>query len=110
MKCKSPLGGFAVGVLLFGSSFAVLAATHTLTIHTNGAGIVNRNPTNSVYPQGAVVTLTAVASNQWMFSFWSGDASGSANPLNVTMDAAKVITANFERLHVLTVSVSGQGR
>jgi hypothetical protein len=111
MKCKSPLGGFALGVLLLGSSFMTLAATHTLTIHTNGAGIVNRNPTNSVYPQGSVVTLTAVASNQWMFTSWSGDATGSQNPINVTMDANKVVTANFAPLpqYTLTVSTSGQG-
>ena len=104
-------GWLISSVLLLCGCYAGAAATHTLTIHTNGAGIVNRNPTNSVYPQGAVVTLTAIASNGWMFVSWSGGATGSANPLNVTMDTDKVITANFSLLplYTLTVVVSGEG-
>ena len=45
-----------------------LAAAYTLTVNTNGSGTVTRNPTNSVYPQGAVVTLTAIPASGWMFA------------------------------------------
>jgi uncharacterized repeat protein (TIGR02543 family) len=111
MKIQLFVGWLISSLFLLCSCHTGAAATQTLTIHTNGAGIVNRNPTNSVYPQGAVVTLTAIASNGWMFVSWSGDATGSANPINVTMDTNKVITANFSALplYTLTVLVSGQG-
>ncbi len=87
------------------------AATHTLTINTNGSGTVSRNPTNSAYPNGVVVTITALPANGWAFTTWSGDASGSLNPLNVTMDADKIITASFAQIpsYTLTVNVSGPG-
>ena len=39
--------------------------------------------------------LTATPSAGYQFTGWSGSASGVANPLTVTMDAAKTITANF---------------
>jgi hypothetical protein len=93
------------------AAYTSAAATQVLTVNTNGSGTVNRNPTNTVVPQGAVVTLTAIPSTNWNFGFWSGDASGSTNPLNVTMDRDKTITANFSPIpsYTLTVSVSGQG-
>ena len=47
----------------------------------------------------------------WYFSSWSGDATGSDNPLNVTMDSNKVITATFLQLpsYTLTLATNGQG-
>jgi hypothetical protein len=87
------------------------AAVYTLTANVNGSGTVSRNPTNSVYPEGAVVTLTANSDSGWFFASWSGDASGSTNPLNVMINSNKVITANFQLIpsFTLTTSVSGQG-
>jgi hypothetical protein len=86
-------------------------ATHTLSITVNGSGTVSRNPTNAVYPNGAVVILTANAANGWMFAGWSGSVSEGLNPLNLTMDADKVITATFAPIPIyeVTVGVSGQG-
>jgi uncharacterized repeat protein (TIGR02543 family) len=40
-----------------------------------------------------VVVLTATPATNWFFAGWSGDATGSTNPLPVTMDANKTITA-----------------
>src|SRR5690349_15090233 len=76
------------------------AAVTTLAVNINGSGSVSLNPTNSVYPQGAVVTATALPSSGWKFSFWSGDANGTENPLNVTMNANKTIIANFVEVPV----------
>jgi hypothetical protein len=47
------------------------------------------------YPDGTRVELTATPASGWNFTGWSGDASGSANPLTVTMNSNKTITANF---------------
>jgi hypothetical protein len=86
-------------------------AVYTLTLQTNGSGAITRNPTNSVYPAGSVVTVTASPDSGWYFSGWTGDATGSANPLNVTMDANKVITGNFQPLpsYTLTTATNGAG-
>ncbi|MFY7671904.1 InlB B-repeat-containing protein, partial [Tenacibaculum sp. MEBiC06402] len=38
---------------------------------------------------------------------WSGDASGTTNPLNITMDADKTVTANFSPIQrTLTVNAA----
>jgi uncharacterized repeat protein (TIGR02543 family) len=53
-----------------------------------------------------VVQLTAVPNEGYLFQDWSGDADGTANPLTITMDADKHVTANF-KLTVLPISPSG---
>jgi uncharacterized repeat protein (TIGR02543 family) len=57
--------------------------------------------------------LTATASPGWQFSGWSSDASGSTNPINVTMNGNKSITATFTVIpptcYSLTLSHTGQG-
>jgi hypothetical protein len=87
------------------------AAVYTLTIQTNGQGSVTRNPTNSAYPSGSVVTITATPAAGWYFSAWTGDENSTANPFNVTMSSNKVITANFQPLptYTLTTSTDGAG-
>src|ERR1700687_5791998 len=56
------------------------ATSYTLTVNTNGSGTVIRNPSNSTYPSGVVVTVTATPSAGWYFSGWTGDAVGTLNP------------------------------
>ncbi|MCX6877449.1 MAG: leucine-rich repeat protein [Verrucomicrobia bacterium] len=43
----------------------------------------------------AIATLTATPAPGYVFGGWTGDASGTANPLAVLMDSNKTITANF---------------
>jgi uncharacterized repeat protein (TIGR02543 family) len=86
----------ALLVFLLFSIGSASAVTYTLATSVNGSGTVSRNPTNSTYPEGVVVTLRATPETGWIFNHWSGDASGSANPLNVTINTNKSITANFQ--------------
>ncbi|MFY9151908.1 MAG: ice-binding family protein [Prolixibacteraceae bacterium] len=58
-------------------------------------GTVLKVPNTATYNSGASVVLTATPNSGYVFTSWSGDATGSANPLTVTMNAAKNITANF---------------
>ena len=81
---------------------------YTLTLSVNPAGSVTANPApgeDGKYDAGTVVTLTANPSSRYSFSSWSGDASGSTNPTQVTMNGNKSVTANFA-INRYTVSLS----
>jgi len=80
-----------------------------MTILTNGSGTVSRNPTNTIYPSGAVVTITANPSPNWYFTEWTGDENTTTNPLNVLMTSNKVITANFQLIPTYSLNVSSNG-
>ena len=88
------------------ASFAI--NTYTLTLLTAGSGSVAAVPSQATYDHGTVVQLTATPSPSWNFDFWSGNASGITNPLSVTMDANKSITANFSQ-HFYTWNQTGTG-
>src|SRR5215510_12189385 len=82
------------------------AAVYTMTLQTNGSGGITRNPTLSAYPAGSVVTITATPDSGWYFSNWTGDATGTTNPLNVTMNGNKLITGNFHPLPTFTLTTA----
>ena len=67
---------------------------YMLTVSGSG-GTVDINPTGSLYDEGTVVTLTALPSDNFTFSAWSGDLSGTDNPITVIMNANKKINALF---------------
>jgi hypothetical protein len=56
---------------------------------------VSVSPSKNVYTNGEPVTLTAWPNPNQRFANWSGDASGNLNPLQLTLTASQVITANF---------------
>ena len=84
---------------------------YSLTVNTVGQGSVT--PNGGTYEAGTPVTLTATPAPGWQFDGWSGDASGSDNPLTITMDGNKTITATFSKIqgtmYTLTVNTVGQG-
>ena len=47
------------------------------------------------FAPGSVVQLSATPVTGAVFTGWSGSATGADNPLTITMDAAKTVTANF---------------
>ncbi len=47
------------------------------------------------YELGATAILTATPNLGYTFAGWTGDASSTANPLSITMDADKTVGANF---------------
>ncbi len=80
-----------------------LYATPTYTLTTSATnGSVTKSPDRASYSANMVATLTAVANAGYVFAGWSGDAAGTANPLSVTMNGNKNITANFQVGGVLT--------
>ncbi|MDH7501585.1 MAG: putative Ig domain-containing protein [Verrucomicrobiota bacterium] len=66
-----------------------------LDIAVSGGGTVLRSPDSPLYDDGQTVTLTAVPNADWQFMGWSGDASGSDNPLAVLMNTNKTVRAMF---------------
>ncbi len=67
----------------------------TLNVVVSGQGSVAKDPDQPTYHYGDSVQLTATPAAGNDFIGWSGDASGTANPLTVTIDASKNIVATF---------------
>ncbi len=79
---------------------------YTLTV-TAVNGTVVKNPNQTSYNSGTTVQLTATPATNYTFTGWSGDASGTTNPLTVTMNGNKNITANFTPIqYTLTVTAA----
>jgi uncharacterized repeat protein (TIGR02543 family) len=86
--------------------------TYPLTVQAEPAqgGSVTVSPTSgSGYYAGSQVQLSAVPASGYVFTGWSGDATGSANPLTLTMDKGRSVTANFA-LHGLFLTATQQGK
>ena len=81
---------------------AFVPITYTLTVtvspDTGGEVFINFPQPDEGYLAGAEVTLMATASEGYKFSHWSGAVSGSENPMTITMDSAKELSANFAEL------------
>ncbi len=89
------------------SDEAVLTAQSTL------GGRVTQGAVDGIYAKGTAVTVTAVADSGYEFLGWSGAASGSANPVTLTLDASKTVRAEFRRTgaasYPVALTVSGPG-
>jgi uncharacterized repeat protein (TIGR02543 family) len=81
---------------------------YTLTI-TSAHGTVAKVPDTATYTYGTVVTLTATASPGWTFASWTGDATGATNPVTVTMDGNKAVTANYTQGQYTLTIISANG-
>ena len=93
------LSGTTSPITITLTSDKVVTATFTanpvnLTVNVVGGGTVTPVPA-SPYLYGAVVTLTANAEPNWAFSGWSGDLTGTTNPIAITLTGDKVVTATF---------------
>jgi uncharacterized repeat protein (TIGR02543 family) len=85
------------------------AFTVTTPVSPAAGGTVSVSPAGP-YLSGAQVTLTATPAGGYVFSSWSGGASGAANPLIVTIGASNLsVTANFVPAFTITTSVNPAG-
>ncbi|WP_344817412.1 GEVED domain-containing protein, partial [Flavobacterium cheonanense] len=98
-------GDYAYGNTFdFGSSVQGGVNPVGLTVNRTGTGNVVSNPSGintannvnfSNFAENSLVTLTATPIAPQSFTGWSGAATGTTNPITVTMNQAKTITANF---------------
>ncbi|WP_370088027.1 Ig-like domain-containing protein [Ekhidna sp.] len=86
-----------------------LGIQYDLTTSVTGEGIITLNPSGGSYAENTVVSLTATPSAGYQFDGWAGDLSGRQNPISITMDADKNVTATFVPIYTLTTSVNGEG-
>lgn len=73
------------------ANFTALYTLNTTAVH----GTVSKSPNQTSYLNGTSVQLVATANAGYIFTSWSGDATGTANPLSVSMNGNKNIAANF---------------
>ncbi len=80
--------------------------TLTTSVSPSGSGTVS--PSYGTYNAGSSVAVTATPSSGYKFDYWTDDASGSTNPITITMNSNKSITANFSKISIqdYTLSVS----
>lgn len=71
--------------------------TYTLNV-TAENGTVMKDPEMTDYNSGAIVVLTAEPVTGYVFTEWTGDETGTQNPLSITMNSNKNITANFTEI------------
>lgn len=77
--------------------------TLTATCQPSDGGNIILSPVavSNQYEVDSSVELTATPSQGYVFTSWSGDISGTANPISTTMDSNKNVTANFVLLPAL---------
>lgn len=75
-------------------------AHYPLTVNVSPAGLGTVEPWGGLFDKDSYVLLTAEPIADYMLSSWSGDASGTANPLSLQMTSVKNVTANF--VHIPT--------
>ncbi len=67
----------------------------SLTLSPAVGGTLTKEPNKSAFSSGSFVQVTAVADSGYVFNGWTGDASGMANPVTLTMDRNRSIGATF---------------
>jgi len=73
------------------------AQSYELGLSVGAHGEVVRTPNQNWFPAGTQVTLRAISETNYRFTGWGGSAAshGTTNPITVTMDGNKSITASF---------------
>lgn len=86
---------------------------YPLTVETEGDGTVSERVIQAKttdYPHGTTVELTANPADGWDFVEWQGDIAGSDNPVTITVDDAKEVTAIFQKItHDVIFEREGEG-
>jgi streptogramin lyase len=82
--------------------------TVTGTVTSQPAGVNCGSTCIAAFFEGQIVSLTAVAAGNAVFSGWSGACSGTGT-CEVPMTSARLVTARFDASATLTVNRSGQG-
>lgn len=67
-----------------------------LRINLNGFGAVSLDLPLAQYPDGTEVTMTAIPSENYLLTEWSGDLNTTTNSTTIIIDDHKEVTAHFD--------------
>ena len=74
-----------------------------VTAHVNPQGAGTISPGSGWFSENSNVTFTEQPNEGYEFLQWSGDASGSQSSVQVVVDRAKEITANYNEWYLVTI-------
>jgi hypothetical protein len=80
-------------IIVSGTEYTITQLASLLVSVTSGQGGTAAG--GGPYDVNAIAMLTATAAQGFVFSHWTGDAVGSANPLTLRVDSNKDVQANF---------------
>jgi len=80
---------------------------YSITLVTNGHGTVTLTPILPSYTNNSVVTVVATASDNALFSQWSGSITNSASTNTLVVTSNLVLQANFLDMVTLTTVAPG---
>jgi hypothetical protein len=81
-----------------------------LTVQSTAGGTTAPAPGTYYFGYGSlnIVLMTALPDNHFHFLNWSGDASGTQNPIEVNVNIGKTVKANFQRNIYAPLNAAGQ--
>jgi len=86
---------------------------YELTINIEGEGTVSEKiieQQSKEYEYGTVVELTANPAKGYKFVEWTGDVTGTDNPVQITVDNPREVTAVFEKKYFgISITKNGEG-
>ena len=84
---------------------------YKLIVNTEGNGSVEeeliKSGSANEYNSGSIIRLTAKPANGCRFVEWKGDLTGNTNPIEITMDSEKTVTAVFEIVSPVYLDTNG---
>ena len=83
--------------------------TVTLTLSSSGNGSTSPAAGVYSYTSGTSVAVTAIPGSNSTFLGWSGAATGTTNPITVSMTASKTLTASFSNSNTPGATRPGGG-
>jgi uncharacterized repeat protein (TIGR02543 family) len=95
---------FVLAILLSSASCGPTKYDLITSVKPINSGTVT--PSIGTFEEGIEVKLTAKPAQGYRFDYWNGNATGNSNPINIIMDSAKNITANFKAQYTINVSTS----
>jgi uncharacterized delta-60 repeat protein len=75
--------------------YSLCSGQHTLSLSAGSGGTTVPQPGTYIYDHAVRISISASPDDGYNFSGWSGNASGTDNPLSITIDTDKSIDASF---------------
>jgi hypothetical protein len=97
-------------ILRMTAEITIPPSQYVLNISNTTGGTTDPPPGDHMYSEDAEAIVTALPDSGYSFRHWTGDASGSANPITLMMDSDKSIRAHFTKdIAVYTLSIKSGG-